>query len=427
MNLRAIRFLLACSVYLICCDSFAQDKPLKVFLLVGQSNMQGHADVRTLEHLGMAESTQPVLAEILDSNGKAKRVDDVWISYLSSSGVKSGQLTTGFGANENKIGPELAFGIYMQKRLGEPILIIKAAWGGKSLNTDFRSPSAGPYEFNEATLKRFAEQKKDVAKIKMDKAQATGIFYKKAVEHVKTSLANIGEIVPGYDARQGYELAGMVWFQGWNDMVDGGTYPRRNEKDGYRQYSECLAHFIRDFRMELNAPKLPFVIGVMGVGGPTAKYSKSQQRYKSTHQGFRDAMARPATMKEFVGNVAVVLTENCWDMELDSVVRREDEFRGKVKRMIKDEKIDELAKLISPKTGLNELDTVKTELLQLKDRRDFSRVVLQRVIKSRFSNHEREILSKGKSNAAYHYLGSAKIMTCIGKAFAEAMPVQESN
>ena len=28
-------------------------KPLKVYLLVGQSNMQGHAAVRTMAHLGM--------------------------------------------------------------------------------------------------------------------------------------------------------------------------------------------------------------------------------------------------------------------------------------------------------------------------------------------------------------------------------------
>ena len=433
MNLLVIRFLLTCGICLVCCEAVAQEvagkkpfKPLKVFLLVGQSNMQGHADVRTLDHLGLESSSQSVLAEIVDSNGRAKLIDNVWISYLSSGGVKSGQLTTGFGANEKKLGPELTFGIAMQKRLGEPILIIKAAWGGKSLNTDFRPPSAGPYVFNEATLARLAKQQKDVAKITNEKAQATGVFYRKTVDHVKSTLANIGKIVPGYDARQGYELAGMVWFQGWNDMVDGGTYPRRNEKDGYRQYSQWMAHFIRDFRSEMKAPELPFVIGVMGVGGPTAKYSKSQQRYKATHQGFRDAMARPAEIKELQGNVVAVLTENCWDMELDALVRREDEFRGSVKRLIKDNNFDELAKLVKPETDSNELDALKEELNKIKDRRDFNRVVLQRMIESNFTNREREILSKGKSNAAYHYLGSAKIMTCIGTAFAQAMPLRDS-
>lgn len=31
-------------------------KPLKVYLLVGQSNMQGHARTTTMEHLGMDRS-----------------------------------------------------------------------------------------------------------------------------------------------------------------------------------------------------------------------------------------------------------------------------------------------------------------------------------------------------------------------------------
>jgi len=26
---------------------------------------------------------------------------------------------------------------------------------------------------------------------------------------------------PNYDKSRGYELTGLVWFQGWNDMVDG--------------------------------------------------------------------------------------------------------------------------------------------------------------------------------------------------------------
>ena len=46
----------------------------------------------------------------------------------------------------SKIGPEFTFGIYMEKELKEPILIIKTAWGGRSLNTEFRPPSAGPYK-----------------------------------------------------------------------------------------------------------------------------------------------------------------------------------------------------------------------------------------------------------------------------------------
>ena len=31
-------------------------------------------------------------------------------------------------------------------------------------------------------------------------------------------MAEIKSVYPGYDPEQGYELAGFVWFQGWNDM-----------------------------------------------------------------------------------------------------------------------------------------------------------------------------------------------------------------
>ena len=35
------------------------------------------------------------------------------------------------------------------------MLIIKTAWGGKSLHTDFRPPSAGPYQLNDYQKKLY--------------------------------------------------------------------------------------------------------------------------------------------------------------------------------------------------------------------------------------------------------------------------------
>ena len=104
-------------------------KPLKVYLLVGQSNMQGHAAVRTLAHLGMDPKTVPLLKAIQNADGSPKVHDQIWISSIDTSeesGVKEGKLTVGYGAGgrEPKIGPELTFGITMQKHVGEPILLI---------------------------------------------------------------------------------------------------------------------------------------------------------------------------------------------------------------------------------------------------------------------------------------------------------------
>jgi len=116
-------------------------------------------------------------------------------------------------------------------------------------------------------------------------------------------------LVPDYDAKQGYEIAGFVWFQGWNDMVDSGTYPNHNKSDRFDLYSELLAHFIRDVRQDFKDPKLPFVIGVMGVSGVQEKPNY-----------FRQAMAAPASMGEFKGNVAAVETALYWDFAMEALL-----------------------------------------------------------------------------------------------------------
>lgn len=368
-------------------------KPLKVFILAGQSNMQGHAQVRTFEHIGMDPQTVPLLERMQNDNGTPRVCENAWISSLSTSGEKVGRLTTGFGADENKIGPELMFGITVAEQLNEPILIIKTAWGGKSLHTDFRPPSAGPYRFNDTQLERFQKQDKDWDAIRTEKAKATGRYYRLTVDHVKKVLSDIKRVYPNYDARNGYELAGMVWFQGWNDMVDQGTYPNRGQHGGYQAYSDTLEHFIRDVRKDLESPDLPFVIGVMGVNGPIETYSQDQKRYQSAHRNFRDAMAAPAELDEFQGNVSVVLTEQYWDMELTRLRARQASIRQAVKKRQAAEKLS-------------------NERL---------RAIQDEAISNEFTGQELEVLLKGISNAEYHYLGSAKIMARIGKGFADAI------
>ena len=373
-------------------------KPLKVYLLVGQSNMQGHAAERTLKHLGMDPKTKPLLKAIQNADGTAKVHDQIWISSIDTSeesGVKEGKLTVGYGAGgrEPKIGPELTFGITMQQHVGEPILIIKTSWGGKSLNTDFRSPSAGPYQFNEQQIENFKKRNKDVAAERKARAERTGVYYRLMLEHIRKVLGDIKRVYPKYDAKAGYELAGFVWFQGWNDMVDGGTYPTRGQPGSYEAYSKNLAHFIRDVRKDLKAPKLPFVIGVMGAGGPIAEYGPDQKRYAGIHGEFRKAMAAPSKLPEFKGNVSAVFTENYWDGQLGELVNRRGQLNAKRRELSQDQSLTRAQR-----------EKILTE---------FSAKL--------FTKEEQAILEAGVSNAAYHYLGSAKILTQIGQAFAESL------
>ena len=377
-------------------------KPLKVYLLVGQSNMQGHAAERTLAHLGMDPKTKPLLEAIQNADGTAKVHDRIWISSIDTSqesGVKEGKLTVGYGAGgrEPKIGPELTFGITMQKHVGEPILLIKTSWGGKSLNTDFRPPSAGPYQFNEKQIENFKKRGKDVADERRKRAERTGVFYRLMLGHVRKVLGDIKRVYPAFDAKAGYELAGFVWFQGWNDMVDSGTYPTRGQPGSYDAYSKNLAHFIRDVRRDLKAPKLPFVIGVMGAGGAIAKYSPDQMRYAGIHGEFRKAMAAPTKLPEFKGNVTAVFTENYWDGQLSELVDRRGKINAKRRELAKDQSLTRAQR-----------DKAIAEFTD-----------------ETFTKEEQAILEAGVSNAAYHYLGSAKILTQIGQAFAEALVAME--
>jgi hypothetical protein len=335
-RLKKLLLTLLTSLAAACCISpttaSAQGKPLKVFVLAGQSNMEGHAEISTFDYIGKDPLTAPLLKEMRNPDGTPRVCDKVWVSYLtgpydgSANGEGLGKLTAGFGARGDqptrdggKIGPEFTFGIYMEKELTQPILIIKTAWGGRSLNTEFRPPSAGQYKLPRETQELWDQHPQgahgipkleDRKKWQDEKNAASGVFYRMMVEHVKKVLADPGRVCPEYDEKAGYELAGFVWLQGFNDLVDGQTYPNGN----YNEYSRLLSHFIRDVRKDLSAPKMPFVIGVLGVGG------------ESENEGFRKAMAAPADMPEFRGNVVAVKTAPFWDHDIAAAEPRKGEY-----------------------------------------------------------------------------------------------------
>ena len=383
-------------------------KPLKVFILAGQSNMEGHAKIETFDYIGDDPATAPLLKMMRDENGQPRVCDHVWISYLtgkydgSANGEGTGKLTAGFGARDDatksngKIGPEFTFGLTLDKTLKEPVLIIKTAWGGRSLHTEFRPPSAGPYELSEWQKKNYPKQEghgipKDFEKWKADKAKGTGVFYRFMVDHVKRVLADPKRVCPAYDAKDGYEIAGFVWLQGFNDMVDSHTYPDQGKPTRFAAYSDLLAHFIRDVRKDFNAPRMPFVIGVMGVGGLKAN--------KDT-VAFREAMAAPAEMPEFKGNVIAVQTAPFWSEELGTI----DDKRAQVRQM--DYYLNSKHKDHANADG-HMTDSEKREYLK-----DYEAKLI--------SPAEVETWKRGASNAGYHYLGCAKTFALMGKAFAEA-------
>ena len=64
----------------------ATAKPLKVFILAGQSNMQGHAKIFTFDSLADDPKTAPLLKEMRTPDGKPKVCEKVWISSIGCLG-----------------------------------------------------------------------------------------------------------------------------------------------------------------------------------------------------------------------------------------------------------------------------------------------------------------------------------------------------
>ncbi|KAA3614262.1 MAG: sialate O-acetylesterase [Planctomycetota bacterium] len=245
--------------------------PVKVFILAGQSNMQGHGAIRgdekrnggqgSLESLVRSKDSAKKYRHLVDRKGDWTTRKDVWIWYFE----RHGGLTAGYGARKDRIGPELQFGHVLGDHFKEQVLLIKVAWGGKSLAVDFRPPSS---------------------------EGETGPYYQKLNQHIQEVLNQLPELFPKYRDR-GYEIAGFGWHQGWNDRIN------QSFNDAYEQN---LANFIRDLRKDLNVEKLPFVIAETGMTGHQEKHPRALSLMK--------AQAAVAEYPEFRGNVAFVGTKD---------------------------------------------------------------------------------------------------------------------
>lgn len=256
-----------------------RSQPIKVFILAGQSNMEGQAVVDldgkdyndgkgTLKALLKDPAKGPLVKHLRTDKGDWTVRDDVWVWYQREDApLLAGPLAVGFSVYGDKhhFGPELQFGHVVGDHLANQVLIIKTAWGGKSLYTDFRPPSSDG---------------------------EVGPYYKQMLADVRRVLANLKTTFPDY-ADQGYELAGFVWYQGWNDGVD--------PKNAVPEYEQNLVNLIKDVRHDLKAPKMPVVVGEL-----TGPWVEAPEEWDT----LRKSQAAAAAHSEFAGNVRFVETHD---------------------------------------------------------------------------------------------------------------------
>jgi hypothetical protein len=272
----------------------AEAPAVKVFILAGQSNMEGKAPNMLLEHQATAPETRDFFAPLRKDDRWIER-DDVFIKFLN----RHGPLTIGYGSPQ-RTGAELAFGFAVGDRYREPVLLIKTAWGGHSLRQQFRPPSAGLPD-QESLDKELAQRQQQVRnnneKNMRDAPLPTreeivagyGVSYRQMLAEVAATEENLNTLFPALAGHR-FDVAGLVWFQGWNDQYG-----------GQDEYAENMKHFIRDVRRDLKRPALPVVIAAMGQNG-----SKPASGAMLTIQ---QAQLSMNDVPEFQGNVKAIRTD----------------------------------------------------------------------------------------------------------------------
>jgi len=280
-------------VFVSAMNTFSQ-KPVKVFILAGQSNMQGHGETTKGEKGNLTWLVNNDKAgkyqHLVNGDGEWKKRNDVFIYATDKfDNDYTGELTVGYGAFDYTIGPELEFGNVIGDFFENDVLLIKTTWGGKSLAVDFCPPGA----VSDSGYVQIPYAPKD-----------TGYFYVQMLATIYDVLNNLSKYVPNYSG-EGYEIAGFAWHQGWNDRV--------NEEHN-AAYETNLVHLINNVRRDLGEPNLPFVIATTGM----RSYKDNDPR----EQSLIKAQMAIASYNEFKGNVKVVDTRNFWRSIEDSPAKQ---------------------------------------------------------------------------------------------------------
>ena len=226
-----------------------------VILLGGQSNASGCSWDEYLQKNITAEKHAEYKAGY----------DNVYINYLSGPRMSEGfiKCATLQGEPEGTFGPELGLAEKLHEAYPEKtFFIIKCAWGGTNLYSEWLSPSA---------------------------KGRTGKLYKQFVTYVKTSMEYL--ISKNYDAK----IEGMCWMQGESDSISVKVAKR---------YGENLSYFIEDVRNEFS--KYAAEDGIAFIDAYIADTPGIWPYYETVNCG-KDEVAAKSPMNTVIDTIAAGL------------------------------------------------------------------------------------------------------------------------
>jgi len=274
-------------------------QPIKVFILLGQSNMLDFGKATPEDKNGTltyAVQTKNKYAHLVDDQGNWTKRSDVRYVQVMHRNDKMSTLRNEWLTVKGNIGPELQFGHILGYALDEPVLVLKSCIGNRSLGWDLLPPGSKQFEFEG---KIYAGYKQ--SPLSWDKGTEpvpikwyAGKQYDDDIANAKRIMADIGAYYPGATR---CEVAGFVWWQGHKDQ---------NPAHAGR-YEQNLVHLIKTLRRDFDAPDAKFVLATIAFNG-----------WELKGPGLTVANAQLAvsgqtgTYPEFAGNVKTVEARDYW-------------------------------------------------------------------------------------------------------------------
>ncbi len=283
-------------------------KPVKVFILMGQSNMVGFGKIAgadkedTLEYATKKAGLYPYL---IDEAGNWTTRNDVrnvrvMVGKGGGMGVQNNEWLTIKG---KAIGPEVGIGHELGHLLAEPVMVLKSCIGNRSLGWDLLPRGSAGYEHTSVDKKSgqqksyvYAGYKESPLKWEKGSTPERGGWYagKQYDDDVANAKKVLEELATYYPEAKGYEVAGFFWWQGDKDRYDEGHATH---------YEQNLVQLIKTLREDFNAPNAPFVVATLG---------QTKKGDGGNDGAILDAMLAvdgdSGKHPEFKGNVATVYT-----------------------------------------------------------------------------------------------------------------------
>jgi len=260
----------------------ATDKPVKVYIMSGQSNMVGFGTVNGTgtESLDTMTRRQNKFPNLINETGAWTTRQDVRYRGVISD-IANAQLSAGtLGAT---FGPELGFGHIMGWYHDAPVLLLKSSIGNRALGWDVLPPGSPSYQYGTDQFPAYGETPEKWTIGAPLTPWVPGAWYagrqfdefflhESQWAHPGTAVTNVVDILDNWAGEYGgtgkpfegrnFEIAGFVWWQGDRDRYTMGHATR------YQQNLVNLINSLRTYYSNRYPGKVvnnaPFVLATLG-------------------------------------------------------------------------------------------------------------------------------------------------------------------